>query len=263
LYAEVDRISKTPSSLLESWELVNKARPLFYSQNGLEEMIELLAKAIQKDPGYVEAHALMAMYYSYEALMGRFDLIEKAEASAQKAMQLDPNHEMALLASVAANLNLQRFDVAKTLAKRAIEVNPNFATAHAWYGFSLGCVGEATLGLQALEQAFLLSPRDEQIYLWHYFAGLCHAAAGDFHAAVQSGHNSVTHYGGWFFTWVIYAANLAMIEDYDKARSAWQNAKKLFPEWSLGMYKIALAGSPLPQETNAAFLEALAAAGIE
>src|SRR5262249_52688152 len=43
---------------------------------------------------------------------------------------------------------------------KAIELNPNFALAHAGLGYALACGGEPERGLQSLELAERLSPRD-------------------------------------------------------------------------------------------------------
>ena len=46
---------------------------------------------------------------------------------------------------------------------RALDLNPNFAMAHAYLGFALGVGGQPDAGLAALDRALRLSPRDPSL----------------------------------------------------------------------------------------------------
>jgi TolB-like protein/DNA-binding winged helix-turn-helix (wHTH) protein/Tfp pilus assembly protein PilF len=102
-------------------------------------------QAIAKDPSYAPAYAGLADAYS---LMSSFDsakpseVMPKARAAALRALELDDN-----LAEAHASRALiaQNFDWDWTTAereyRRAIQLNPNYATAHHWYAECLALQG--------------------------------------------------------------------------------------------------------------------------
>jgi len=56
-----------------------------------------------------------------------------------------------------------KYDEAVSLFERAIELNPSFATAHQWYGYPLGSMGNPEAGLASLKTAWQLDPRSRII----------------------------------------------------------------------------------------------------
>jgi len=84
---------------------------------------------------------------------------ENAEAAANKALLLDPNNVEALTALAQVRSSRFRFTEATDLFKKAISLNPSFATAHQWYGNMLSLMGTPEAGLVELRKAWSLDPR--------------------------------------------------------------------------------------------------------
>ena len=87
------------------------------------------------------------------------DAFEKSRSSAQKALELNPNLGEAHC-SLGYTLAFYdwNWDEAEKSFKRAIEISPDYATAHQWYGEYLLAVGKTNDSLAALQKAQELDP---------------------------------------------------------------------------------------------------------
>jgi len=150
----------------EAYELYLKGR--FYLNKrhfeGFQQARNYFMQATETDPEFAEAHAGLADTHSlmatYGYLSGRegFDL---ARRSAERALELNENLAEALtslafvLSNDEENLDQSR---AEELYLKAIEVNPNYATAHHWYALLLSDLGRDDESLEQIEIALSLDP---------------------------------------------------------------------------------------------------------
>ena len=124
--------------------------------------IEYFQQAIDKDSTYALAYAGMAKAYdtlgSMNAMRPR-DAWPKVRAYAEKALALDPSlvEGMLLMADVtfASDWDIKG---AEAYYKRAIELDPNLALAHYWYGFYLTCLGRFDEGIPEMKHGLHLDP---------------------------------------------------------------------------------------------------------
>jgi TolB-like protein/DNA-binding winged helix-turn-helix (wHTH) protein/lipoprotein NlpI len=129
---------------------------------GLEEAARYFQQATAKDPNYARAYAGIADSY---ALMGGYtglpqaEFISKARTAALKALEID---ESLPEAHAALALIVQNYDwdwhTAEKEFHRAIELDPNYATAHHWYAEHLMWRGRFDEALQESERARQLDP---------------------------------------------------------------------------------------------------------
>lgn len=129
---------------------------------GFQQAIESFQQAIAKDPNYARAFAGLADSYALIADYGTQppeEFMSKARASALKALEIDPSLPEA---HTTFALILQSHDwdwqTAEKEFRRAIELNPNYATAHHWYAEHLMWRGRFDEALQESEQARQLDP---------------------------------------------------------------------------------------------------------
>jgi TolB-like protein/DNA-binding winged helix-turn-helix (wHTH) protein/Tfp pilus assembly protein PilF len=108
------------------------------SPQGFQQAINFFQQAIAKDPNYARAYSGLADSYS---LMSGYDnsftanqVMPKARAAALKAVQLDDGlaEAHASLAVIAQNYDWD-WQTAENEYRRAIQLDPNYATAHHWY----------------------------------------------------------------------------------------------------------------------------------
>ena len=149
----------------EAYQLYLKGR--FYwnkrTEDGIRKGIEHFQLAIEKDPTYALAYVGLADCYA--VLQGyssgtSHQFFPKAEAAARKALELDDT-----LAEAHASLAFCFWAYDWNLAesekefRRTIELNPNYATAHQWYGNSvLSILGRFDEAIAEGKQAQDLDP---------------------------------------------------------------------------------------------------------
>jgi tetratricopeptide (TPR) repeat protein/predicted Ser/Thr protein kinase len=132
------------------------------TREGLERAIQHFEQAIDADPGYAPAYSGLADCYNILApwLPPRLAL-RMAKAAAKKAVELDPDLAEAH-ASLAFALQYDDWDwaAAERSFKRAIELAPEYATGHQWYAEYLNTLGkfdEALAEARAAEELDALS----------------------------------------------------------------------------------------------------------
>jgi TolB-like protein/Tfp pilus assembly protein PilF len=138
--AEKQLITAQPTSDLTAYELYLKGRSLWGKRSGdnIPKAIAFYEQAIARDPNYALAYAGLAEAYAilpaYTATAPQ-DAYPKAKAAAVKALQLDDKLAEAHTA-LALILCVGDLDMAGSISEfqRAIALDPNYATAHHWYG---------------------------------------------------------------------------------------------------------------------------------
>jgi DNA-binding winged helix-turn-helix (wHTH) protein/TolB-like protein/lipopolysaccharide biosynthesis regulator YciM len=130
--------------------------------------IEAFQQAIATDPNYALAHAGLADAYVRLVRSGATTLetMPKAKAAALKALELD---DSLAEAHVALALVKMYFDWdwagAEKAYQRALELNPNNADVHQWYGRYLSVLGRFDAAEAELKRALQLDPLSPVINL--------------------------------------------------------------------------------------------------
>jgi TolB-like protein/DNA-binding winged helix-turn-helix (wHTH) protein/Flp pilus assembly protein TadD len=132
--------------------------------DGLRKAIEYFTAAIEKDPTFATAYSGLADAYALSGdweygILSPQDAFAKAKAAATKALALDDNLAEAHT-SLAFALDLYAWDweAAEKEYRRAIALNPGYATAHHWYAWHLMVMGRTGDGIAALRTAESLDP---------------------------------------------------------------------------------------------------------
>jgi serine/threonine protein kinase/Tfp pilus assembly protein PilF len=162
--SEKQAIAAKPTENAEAHELYLKAR-FFWNKrtsSDLKTAIQFFNQAIEKDPSYALAYAGLADAYALLTAYAAAPVSEslpRAEIAAKKALELDES-----LAEAHTSLGLLLFynlDFPGSTKEfeRAIALNPNYATAHHWYGLGpLRCVGDSDKAIAELKRALQLDP---------------------------------------------------------------------------------------------------------
>jgi TolB-like protein/cytochrome c-type biogenesis protein CcmH/NrfG/predicted Ser/Thr protein kinase len=137
------------------------------TEEGFKKAIDYFQRAIEIDPGYAPAYAGLADSYillSNGGILPAKEGIPKGKAAAQKALEIDES-----LAEAHTSLAFARTEYdwdwagAEREFKRAIELNPNYATAHHWYGDYLSDMRRHAEAIAELQRAQQLDPLSPQI----------------------------------------------------------------------------------------------------
>jgi TolB-like protein/DNA-binding winged helix-turn-helix (wHTH) protein/Tfp pilus assembly protein PilF len=142
---ESARLASTPVLNPEAYELYLKGRYFWNkrTEDGFVKAIRFFEQATTLDPQYAQPYAGLADAY---ALLGsipndqvsRGGAMPKAKAAALKALQL--NNSLADAHASLAFVEMQYewdWPGSEKEFKRALELNPNYATAHQWYAMWL------------------------------------------------------------------------------------------------------------------------------
>ncbi len=128
----------------------------------LQQAIACFQEATQKDPSYARAYAGLAdsyALYSGYSLHPATEIMPKARAAAVHALLLDGQlaEAHASMAVVAQDYDWD-WQTAEKEYKRAIELDPNYATAHHWYAEYLGLQGRFEEAFTEMARARRLDP---------------------------------------------------------------------------------------------------------
>jgi TolB-like protein/tetratricopeptide (TPR) repeat protein len=132
----------------EAYDLYLKGRYRWFRRYkyGLEAALEYFEKAIAKDPEYALPYTGVADTHSILAIYGLLDAVEArriADEAAQRAMALDPDlPEAHFSRGVIRACFDYDWDGSERSLLRAVELKPEFATAHAWLGMKRALLGE-------------------------------------------------------------------------------------------------------------------------
>ena len=175
---EQRQLSKRGTDSSEAFEAYLRGRYYWnsYTEAGFAKALDCYKHAIELDPNYALAYTGMADYYNWLGVFGvkPFDECSAAaKQAASKAVELDSTSAEAFTALGFA-VACHDFDwaVAEAHHRRAIDINPNYATAHHWYGFHLLMEGRFDESLQQMlhaRQLDPLSPSIMQALGWCYY----------------------------------------------------------------------------------------------
>lgn len=177
--SDQEKIHRRYNANSAAYELYLKGR-FFWdkrTKQGLDQAVEYFQQAIHSDPNYALAYAGLADSYALLDDWGETaprDSFPKARAAAERAIALDDS-----LAEAHVSLAIVResYDwdwvAAEQEFKRAIELNPNYATAHQWYGLFLASMGRFSEAEAEVRRARELDPLSAivnmalpEVYTW-------------------------------------------------------------------------------------------------
>jgi TolB-like protein/Tfp pilus assembly protein PilF len=174
----IKRVSKRPTEDPEANQLYLQG--LFYwnkwTEADFKKAADFFNQAVQKDPRYALPYAGLADTYSLLGNIGYLPPSEawpKAKAAATHALEIDDT-----LAEAHTSLGLVKehyewdWAGAEKEFKRAIDLNPNSATAHLWYGDFLSNSGHLDAGMLETRRAQELDPVSSIIGTnlgWQYY----------------------------------------------------------------------------------------------
>jgi eukaryotic-like serine/threonine-protein kinase len=162
------RLARRQTDNPEAYQLYLKGRyyAAKFTNEGLTKGLDYFHQAIALDPNYALAYAGEAYYYNLvtDWLLPASDVMPKALEASRKAVELDDTLAEAHVELGSAHL-FYDFDwaAAERELRRAIELTPNYAPAHEFYGWYLLVAGRADQSLSELRTAEHLDPLSAEI----------------------------------------------------------------------------------------------------
>ncbi len=203
-----EKLVKRYTDNTEAYQLYLKGR--FHTSKATREAlhkgIEYFNQAIAVDPAYALAYSGLAeAYYGLSsAHLPPKEAMPRARAAATRALEIDDT-----LAEAHASLGLVKvfydwdWAGAETEYRRAIDLNPGYASAHHWYGWYLALMGRLDQATGEMQRAQELDPLSLEITadlgLSFFFARQYERAIEQFQKALEMDQNFI--WARFFIGW--------------------------------------------------------------
>jgi len=163
--ADSRKLAEKPTRDEEAFRLYLEGRYYLARRDGpgFDKAIALFEGALARDANFAEAHVGLAdawmIRYDPKWPGGRDRTIENVRAHARRAAELKPSlgAPYRVLALVAENYDYDR-KLTEQMYRKAIEVEPNEATSHHFYGEFLGLTGRFQEAEREMQIAYRLDP---------------------------------------------------------------------------------------------------------
>ncbi len=151
---------------LEGLYYWNKRTP-----DDLRKSIELFDRAVALDPGFSRAYGGLASAWTSLESSGFFSEWERPAIRAKetdavrRALEVDDSIVEAQASAGRMKFRQWDFAGAEAAFKRAIEINPSYATAYEWYSQLLAATGRDSEATAAINRAYELDPFSRSVML--------------------------------------------------------------------------------------------------
>ncbi len=232
--AEQSRVGNLHTSNAQAYELYLKGRFYWNKRTGeaLKKSVEYFNQAIEKDPSYALAYVGLADAYiviPYFSVGTAQDSYPKAKAAARRALEIDDTLAEAHTAMAAALMNYDwNLPESNREFERAIQLNPNYATAHHWYAReNLTIMGQFDKALAEMRRAQELDPLSLII---NANFGKAYFNARRYDEAIQQLRKTIEIDQGFFVAHHYLGSAYAMKGNYSEALAEYQKARQLNPD---------------------------------
>ena len=162
--AEAEKLAKHYTTNTEAYQLYLKGRYFWNKRDeaGLRNGIKFFKEAEEKDPTYALAYSGLADSYALLSDIGAVppnDEMPNAKAAAQRAVDIDPSLAEGYTSRAFVKLayGWDWLGAEKDFQK-ALELNPQYPTAHQWYASYLVQMGKFDRAMKEIEKAHELDP---------------------------------------------------------------------------------------------------------
>ena len=195
-----NRLARKYTENDEAYQLFLKGR--FYLNKRTEEYlnkaIEQFKAAVDKDPNFALAYAGLADCYGvlpYYGTVISSDYLPQANAYAKRAIAIDESLGEAHISLAIADFGLWNWAAAEKEFKRGLELSPNYAYGHQWYGQYLEIHGRYDAALTENKRAQDLDPLSLTI---NTDRAMIHLAKGDADSAIEACKRSIEIDPNWY-----------------------------------------------------------------
>jgi TolB-like protein/class 3 adenylate cyclase len=221
--AEIERARRKRPESLDAYDLYLRALPLTFTAmpDDADRALTLLVQAIELDPEYAAAHAMIAWCHEQRYLRG--GLHEEAKNAglhhARTALAVGGD-DAAALATAGFVIAVMEYDYRTATAAfdRSFALSSSSALALGFSSIVRAWQGDEATAIDHAERAIRLSPYDPLLYLPYVGLAYAHFAAGRFgDAAVAAGRASESN-PKFSMPYVLHAAALASGGRAEEAR---------------------------------------------
>jgi len=263
--AEGIRSQTRSSEELGAWDMVIHANSLFWrlTKAETEAAADILKQAAERYPNYGPAHSILAFVLLISGYLGWSILeqqLHKAARLAARAAQLDDSDPWAHLALGFVAFVRRQTNVAALEFRRALELNPNFAAAHGYLGWTLAFDGQSEEATKHLQEAIRMSPHDPQNAIFNTGLAVTHCLTERYAEAVEYSSKALQQRSAFTAGYRIHVASLAQNGQIAEAREVLALLKEMHPDLSIAWIE---KNVPYTSGPMVKFVEGMRRAGLE
>ena len=237
--AELSILQRRRPVDLNAWALYRKAHAILslkgWNEESFSESAELLRQAISRDPELAFAHAYLALILAIGHLIGLVhdkSCHEEATIAAETAIALD-NHDSDVLGYAGcAFADMGDYQRGIGMMRRAVELDPSNAQAHAALGAALLRIGDVE-GIHQMRYGIQISPRDSRLAVWGTMLARGLLSLGNVSEAIEVADYACRCDDKIFLPRLVLAVAQNTAENPDGARAALDDARRIRPKLAL------------------------------
>jgi serine/threonine-protein kinase len=235
--SELSMIERRPTHDLEALDsyLQGRFNWNLRTKGGLELSEQFFSRAIERDPTYAPAHAGLADSYlllgSY-GYMPELKALAKAKEAVDRALALDDRLAEAH-ASRGQVLRAERDWTGEEMEYvRAIDLNPNYATAHQWYATLLAALGRSEEAYRQIAYAQDLDPLSHAIGVT---VGVVRFMNRDYEGAIEALQQTLESSPDFFSAYAWLALTYTEMERFEDALGAADSLITVRPDFPVDL----------------------------
>ena len=191
--AQEKRLAAPRKMSPEAYEAYLKGRYYWNKRTGesMQQAEQYFQQAIDNDPTYAAAYSGLADCNSgltWHGFKSPAEALPKAYAAARRALEIDPESAEAHASLGLAMSHRWDWTGAEAEFRRALELDPQYANAHHWYADYLSIRSRHGEALAEAKHALELDPLNRMISTW---VGLRYYMARDYSRAIAQNRSSV------------------------------------------------------------------------
>jgi TolB-like protein len=236
--AENFRARRKPPDSMDAWDLLMRALSHYWRVTRQDNVVAqaLLEKATAIDPYYGQAFGLLATSHTFGAHMGWEDIATVApiaERAAAAAILADSDDPWAHLALGGVYLFARRFDDSLAEFESAVQLNPNFSMAQAYYALTLAYCGRWREAAPTAQRALRLSPRDPLAAVYCGIASYAQFVGRNYDEAMRLAREGIRLRGDFVGAHRVLTAAAGMARQTGVAQAALKELRRVQPNISL------------------------------
>ena len=244
--SEVERVKRNRPGSLDAYDLVLRALPFVDKRmsDGAAQAIPLLEKAIELEPNYPVAHALLAQCFHFRFSRGGLSERDRALSihHARAAMVGSDDATALAIAGIVIWFDEHDSATAFKLFDRALAISPSNVTALGNSAFALAWMGEQQSAIERAERAIRLSPFDTLNS--HLALSVAYFHLQQYDNARDSARQAVASNPTFSVPHALLAAALSRLGQIDQAKAEAKIVLQLDPTFSTAAWSVTVGLVP-------------------
>ena len=236
-YGEGGVIHGKGTSNLDAYIKFLKARDLIlqYNRESNFEARQLAEEVIRLDPNFPSGYHALAVVINLDVWLGISkspkESFTKAIKLEQKALSLDDEYAQSHAHIGILYVMIGDYERGIAEGKRAVEIAPNLADAHAYFVKTLSYSGRPREALAHIEKAFRLNPVGPSTYYYHH-AAVTYRLIGQYADGIKMCKELLSQWPDNLLGQVELAMNYAAWSHDNEARAAANDVLRIDPHFS-------------------------------